>query len=74
MSPSDIPYDNEQLSAGISPRQGAGSHDANDPTTWDVYASSGLVIGLDIGQMSPIRRMCWQAVGHRRATRSASSG
>ena len=63
MSPSDIPYDNEQLSAGISPRQGAGSHDANDPTTWDVYASSGLVIGLDIGQMSDhsayVLAGCW---------------
>ena len=37
---------------GLSPRQGAGSYDASDPTTWDVYASSGLVIGLDIGQFS----------------------
>ena len=64
MSPSGIPYDDEQqLRAGMSPRQGAGSHDANDPTTWDVYASSGLVIGLDIGQMSDhsayVLAGCW---------------
>ena len=49
--------------SGMSPRQGAGSHDANDPTTWDVYASSGLVIGLDIGQMSDhsayVLAGCW---------------
>src|SRR6478736_4214216 len=32
--------------------RGRGSHEAHDPTAWDVYASSGLVIGLDIGQMS----------------------
>ena len=47
----------------MSPRQGAGSHDANDPTTWDIYASSGLVIGLDIGQMSDhsayVLAGCW---------------
>ena len=68
MSPSDIPYDDEQLGAGISPRQGAGSHDANDPTTWDVYASSGLVIGLDIGQMSDhsayVLAGCWPQAGN----------
>ena len=54
--------------SGMSPRQGAGSHDANDPTTWDVYASSGLVIGLDIGQMSDhsayVLAGCWPQAGN----------
>ena len=48
-----------------------GQYDPGDPTSWDVFASSGLVIGLDIGQFQDHSALVWAVPGHRPKMRSA---